>query len=325
MNIFMHNKKCPVKKIKETPDGWNLYPTDNDKVPIFIKKKDYSGKMPPFFRWPWQKLELNLCLVHDFQVSASLNGHTLFEILEEDYPLAIKELLKEGEKLHQEAEVFRKNYDATLKEKLNDYLKGIALNPNLEDELSTLKLCLRVYMKLHLFNDPLEQMRLQRLNLMMLICKMAQRIYMRHVNEERPLGIALASFKYSLTNGFPHYRDRVENYEKLLPQQKDEKIFELYYEVDELMSRTLLPIKDDSLKRYLNYLTREVLGIFSDDMACLDCHNPYDARNSRISSDERTYRLNYGKMKLLKYKSFVLPEVFTDDVVEYFICNYNLK
>lgn len=215
MNIFMDKEKVSVKKIKETSDGWNLYPTDRDDAPIFISKKNYSGKMPPFFRWPWQEVELELTSVGEFQVSAALDGHTLFEISEKDYPAAVKELLEQGEVLHQEAVASVKKRDDAIKEALAAYLKVVPCNPNLESELSFLKLCLRVYMKMHLFKGTSGQDRLQRLNLMMLICQIVQRIYTRHVDEKATFGITMASFGYSLRCDFPHYAARMEDYERV--------------------------------------------------------------------------------------------------------------
>ncbi len=51
----MTQRKFVIKKIKKVDDGWNLYPVDDPRLPIFISNKYYSGKMPPFFRWPWEK------------------------------------------------------------------------------------------------------------------------------------------------------------------------------------------------------------------------------------------------------------------------------
>ena len=71
-----------------------LYPLDKKDKPVFISNKNYAGKMPPFFKYPWQKLKLEVTEVLDFQVAVALNGVTLFEIKEEDYPPEIKEKLK---------------------------------------------------------------------------------------------------------------------------------------------------------------------------------------------------------------------------------------
>lgn len=91
------------------------------------------------------------------------------------------------------------------------------------------------------------------------------------------------------------------------------------------MGDILPPIEDDALKRYLNYLTRQVLSVFSNDMAELNRNQLRDAWGHRICDDEGDYKHIYQKMKLLKFESFLLPEVFTDKVIKDFICSYNLK
>lgn len=326
MNIFINRKNFSVRKIKKVVDGWKLYPTNSNETSVFISEKNYSGRMPPFFRWPWQTLELELTLVNDFQISAVLGGYKLFEISEKDYPPEIKKLLERGDELYQKAMITAKERDISIKKALKAYLKDVALIPNLENELSTLKVCLRVYMKMHLFKGPSGQDYMQRLNLMMLICKIAQRIYTRHVDEKATFGIVMAFFEYTFRCNFPHYEDCVEDYEKIVKEQKrSEKIFELYREVDGLMGEILPPINNDSLKRYLNYLTRQVLSVFSDDMAYLDCNHLRDAWGKRIDDDEGDYKELYKEMKMLKFESFLLPEVFTDEVICDFIHSYNLK
>ena len=104
MNIFMEKKSCLVKKIKQTDNGWNLYPVDEEEKPIFISRENYSGDMPPFFKWPWQQVRLKITQIQDFQVSASIDDIMLFEIPEKDYPEEIKKRLLYGEKLQKDYE-----------------------------------------------------------------------------------------------------------------------------------------------------------------------------------------------------------------------------
>lgn len=325
MNAFIQQKKYRIEKIEKTSDGWKLYPTDKEYPPVFISKENYSGKMPPFFRWPRQKLELKVTTVKDFQVSAVLNGHTLFEVQEKDYPAAVKEYLAKAQVLQQEQMALAKERDDAIKEALKDYLIDIPLNPNLEEELSSLRLCLRAYMRLHLFKGPHDREHTVRLNLMFLICKIAQRIYARHVKEDHILGIAVASLTFGMPY-YPHYACRIEEYEKILAEQgiSDEGL-SLYREVDALMASELPPIQDDALKRYLNYLTRLVLDRFATDMATLDCKHCTNGWGRRLYSDEKDYEMVYKEMELLKLESFLLPETFTDEVIEDFIRDYSLK
>lgn len=91
--------------------------------------------------------------VLDFQVAAVLNGVTLFEIKEEDYLPEIKERLKNGRRHLQEIELEDQQEDEEINAALVEYLqkmpvKKVAL---LENDLSNLKVCLRVFLQLHCF------------------------------------------------------------------------------------------------------------------------------------------------------------------------------
>ena len=140
MGIFMNKKSCEVTKIEPITDGWMLYPLDKKAEPVFISNKNYADKMPPFFKYPWQKLKLEVTEVLDFQVAAVLNGVTLFEIKEEDYPPEIKEKLKKER---------RKQEDEEIKAALVEYLQKMPVKKVAlwENDLSNLK----VFLRLHCF------------------------------------------------------------------------------------------------------------------------------------------------------------------------------
>lgn len=330
MNIFMKKESLLVKKIERKTNGWNLYPLDKDQKPVFISDKNYAGKIPPFFKWPWQKAELLITRVGDFQISAALNKVTLFEIPEENYPAEVKQILEKGEKLLAEAKAYEDAENNEIKKALTEYLPLLPLNPDLENDFSRFKICLRAYLKLHWFKGQPGPEHIQRVNLMAQLCQIAQRIYTRHINEDEFFGTISGQLKYGFRiwgSVYPHYSMDVKTIEEAVnDKSKTDVTLEEYYEADKLLTETLPPIQNDLLRRYLNYVIRDVLSVFANDFSDFDCGLSKHAwTGKRLLTDEEEYSFQYKKMKMLKYTSFILPEQFSDQSIASFINNYNLK
>lgn len=330
MNIFMRKESLLVKKIERKTDGWNLYPLDKNQKPVFISNKNYVGKMPPFFKWPWQKAELLITRVGDFQISATLNDVTLFEIPEENYPEEIRKELERGEKLLAAAEAYEEAENNKIKKALTEYLPLLPPNPDWENDFSRFKICLRAYLKLHCFKGQPGPEHDQRVNLMAQLCQIAQRIYTRHINENEFFGTINGQLKYGFRiwgSVYPHYSMDVKSIEEAVnDKSKTDTTLEEYYEADKLLTETLPPIQNDLLRRYLNYVIRDVLSVFANDFSYFHCHlSKHGWSGKRLLTDEEEYTFQYKKMKMLKYTSFILPEQFSDQSIASFINNYNLK
>lgn len=329
MNIFMEKKSCLVKKIKQTDNGWNLYPIDEKEKPIFISRDNYSGNMPPFFKWPWQQVRLKITQIQDFQVSASIDDIMLFEIPEKDYPEEIKKRLLYGEKLQKDYEEKQNKANEAILKALNEYLQTWPQNPHLESQISELKICFRPYLQLHLFKGPSSPEYVQRVNLMTKLCSIAQRIYYRHFDEKSLLGTASAYWKYGMPvfgEPFPHYTLRAEEIEQAVnDKSKTDVTLEDYYEADRLLTEVLPQIEDELLKRYLNYTIRDVLRAYAKDLNELSSHYLTDAWDNRICTNEREYQRQFERMELLTYHSLILSEQFSDQTIKNFIGSYTLK
>ena len=329
MNIFMEQKSCLVKKIKQTDNGWNLYPVDEEEKPIFISRDNYSGNMPPFFKWPWQQVRLKITQIQDFQVSASIDDIMLFEIQEKNYPEEIKKRLSYGEKLQKDYEEEQNKANEAILKALNEYLQTWPQNQHLESQISELKICFRPYLQLHLFKGPSTPEYVQRVNLMAKLCEIAQRIYYRHFDEKGLLGTASAYLKYGTPvfgEPFPHYSLRAEEVKQAVkdPHTTDVTLAD-YYEVDRLLTEVLPPIEDELLQRYLNYTVRDVLRYYARDLHKLSANYLTDAWDKRICLDEQEYQRQFKSMELLKYHSLILPEHFSDQNLQDFIGYYTLK
>lgn len=329
MNIFMKKESCLVKKIKQTDNGWNLYPVDDEEKPIFISCKNYSGNMPPFFKWPWQQVRLEVIQIDDFQVSASINDIKLFEIQEKDFPEEIKKRLCYGEQLQKNYEEKRKKTDEAIVKALNSYLQIWSRNPNLESQISELKICFRPYLQLHLFKGPSAPEYVQRVNLMAKLCEIAQRIYYRHFDEKSLFGATSGYLKYGIqlfNELYPSYNLRVEEIEQAVKDKsKTDVTLANYYEADRLLTEVLPQIEDELLKRYLNYTVRDILRYYATDLNKLSTHYLTDAWGKRTCTDEEEYQRQFESMKLLKYHSLILPEQFSDQIIKNFVASYTLK
>ena len=127
-NVFIKKICFRVRKIKKCPEGWVLgsargnKETDEDRV-VFISNKYYTGKIPPFFKWPWQKLYLEFEQVDGFMLSAKINNKTLFTVASENLPPEIKVKLEKGEKLLQEAKAHYEQLDKDIKDALEKVIR----------------------------------------------------------------------------------------------------------------------------------------------------------------------------------------------------------
>lgn len=330
MNIFMRKETFLIKRIEKVISGWNLYPVEKNNQPVFISKDNYSGKMPPFFKWPRQKVKLEITRIQDNMLSAVLNGIKLFEIAEADYPPEVKKILQKGEKLEQEADAAIKAQDNAIKAALSEYLLTVPLNPGLEDEISKFHICLRAYLKLHLFKGASTKDYLRRLNLMALIFEIARRIYCRHVDERDFLGITMGELRFGMHlfgEVYPSYRIDVKEIENAVKDKsKTDVSLADYYEAEKLIAQMLPETANTLLLRYLNYVVRDVLSVFSGDYSEFDCKLLKDGwTGRRICTNEQDYKYQYKNMKMLKYSSFILPDVIPDKAIDSFIQNYNLK
>lgn len=325
MNIFMHVDDYSIKRIEKVANGWNLYPAEKDSKPVFISIENYSGKMPPFFKWPWEEVKLKITRVSDYMVSAVLKDVKLFEIQETDYPSKVKETLKKGEIMERNFNLKCEEEDSKIEAALCEYMKTLPPGNHLEDEASRLPICLRAYLKAHLFKGRLTPDYLQRLNLMYLIFGIVLRIYRRHVDERELFDTTLATFRFK--QPYPGYRIDVREIENAVKDKKQTDVtLEPYYEIDKLLNIMLPPIGDALLRRYLNHVIQEVLHLYANDNADFDRNKLKDGwTGKRICTDEQDYKYQYKVLHLHKYKSFIMPEIIADEDFDDFIRDYSLK
>ena len=322
-NVFIKKTCFRVRKIKKCPEGWVLgsargnKETDEDRV-VFISNKYYAGKMPPFFRWPWQKLYLEFAQVYGFICSAKINDKVLFEISRADFPPDIKAKLEEDEKKLQKTKAFYEQMDNDIKAALAEYLPKIPVNPLFEDEMADLHVCFRAYLKLHWQKSKQIPDFKQRLSLATSLCKAAQRICKRHFDFSTSLSIVFMLLKAPLFF-HPSYRTDIKFLEEQNPDAA-KSLFATYYEIDEMLDALLPKVENESLKRYLIYVVEKLCLIFISDYVEFARNN----NHNQLDSDTQIYRNCCSDVKLPYFSNFILPDTFAKNETETFFQTHSL-
>lgn len=326
MNMFIIEKSYVIKKIKSVADGWKLYPQDKKEKEIFISKQYYAGKMP--FKFPWQTFKLDIVYVWGskdeeigFITSAVLDGNKLFEVPKEDYPEDVKKRIDIGEELNRKKQEHIDTVNKVVISELALYLPLVLVdeaNLNLENRISKLNVDLRFYLKLHYFKGEKTPEYRQRVKLMIMLCSIAERMYKRHVNMDDCINVGLSAIGFDLFS--------IGYTEDDMFFTKESPAMQTYFEVDELLTEMLPPIENMRLRKYLNYVARDILRVFAQDYSLIykGKLDPFEFFHEEYS-DEKVFRLNIEKMQMPKFKSFILPKVFSDDEISTFKYNYNLK
>ena len=332
LSIFIEKTTLPLRRIEKCDDGWKLYPAGQSEQPIFISRQQYDGKMPPTFKFFWEKRILTLKKYDDFIVSAHLDGVLLFEVEAKSYPEKLKKEIAAVEQNYQNYLEQCKKEDEQLEKDLVDYLPLISTCSTLEDDISSLRVPLRVYLKLHFFRGTPSSDFQQRLALMFVLSQIAERIYKRHVSEtDKKYSLDLDCCFAALRFGplfhddiFPNYHFDMKRMEEAVGLESAHETYENYYEAEQLIAERL-PKCPENIKRYLNYVVRELLYLFAEDWNELQSNFMRDGwNNSRLCSDEQDYQYCFEKMKLLHYTNIILPEKIPQNKIDDFVKHFNL-
>ena len=312
-------KSYEIKKIKSVANGWKLYPQDKNEKEIFISKQDYGGKIP--FKLPWQTYKLDIAYVDFipiFIISATLNGNKLFEIPKEDYPENVKTKIALEEEILQQKQEKKEKLNNEIISALKAYLPSVPVTKSvtdLEDKISKLNVDLRFYLKLHLFMGDAKPEYRQRLELMVVLCSIANRLHKRRISKN---DYSNASYISGLFNLYKETRPHYSTDNIFLVKSDTTPYIRTYFETETLLKEMLPPIENEQLRKYLNYVARDVLRVFACDYAKIyerKIVGQWRIFNPSIS-DEAAFR--YTEMQMPKYTSFVLPKVFSDKEIDYF-------
>ena len=321
MNIFIKESYFFIQKIKSTSDGWMLY--SKSHKPVFISKKNYTGKMPSSFKLLWQSVFFEYQYIDDFIIFARLNHTTLFKVPESEYPEHIKKKLEQGEHLWNE---YYKNASEKYKEirkALQSYLLTIPLANDWEEQCSKLPICLRAYLQYQWYMKPSTPELLQKINLMLRIFQLVEIINKRHSHKEQFW--VLHELKRCGSVIWGCYID-IDTQEKAIAL-KDGKhsSLRLHREVENLITTNLPPVQNKWLCNYLNFLIRDILNIYLLDQGYLSIYRQRDGWSGRyLLTDEEEYKRQYEDMKLLQYKSFIFSEEIPVSELKVFLENYSL-
>ena len=164
---------------------------------------------------------------------------------------------------------------------------------------------------------------------MLLLCRVAERFCKRRLDLSDSMKVALfewgfvlsCSFYFNLLGG---YRTDVREFEKSNDSEDNEVIFSEYYELERLVDESFPMMENVLLKRYLVFVVHKVVIDFLDDCGKFLVNQSTTLLGKRLLTDNEDYRRNVQKMRLLKFKSFILPEVFPEEKIKDFVYSYNI-
>ena len=319
-NIFIKQTKVKVKKVTEISDGWLLYPIDDADEPVFISNQYYVGKMPPFFRFPWQKFTLLFTSIDNFILSAQINNKILFTMSEDNLPPNVKSKLNAGRKIAQEIKEQNDEIDNKIKIALEEYLSVIEVKSLLEDEMKDLHICFRAYLKLHWQKGKICSASKERLSLAIFLCQAAQKMCQRHFALDSCIVLFLP---FTTSARFQDdYRMDIEALSKINSDMVN--VFSDYYEIDELLSYFLPKVENRLLKRYLVYVVENLCSLFIYDYSGFMSKVNYSIMTGqRTNTDLEVYR-SCKNIKMPYFSNFILPDKFDETVAKNFFYSCSL-
>lgn len=319
--MIVKEQSFQIRKIEKADGVWILYPKLKDVEPIKLNADVVQGKLPPTWKWPWQSYKLNITRYDDFIAYAQMDGIVLFDIPETDFPDRIKQELSRARSIDAAYNQFQQDYQASVKKQLAEYLPSIEKVANMEDAITKLPVCWRMFLKMRLSYFNTEKST-QGLYLLYRLTDIAKRIYQRHVDDEAPLSVMFAYHEFSLRlledAGYDEICiDAIEQDADYIKHDS----YVLYREVKKALTESL-PTAPKRLQYYLNFLVRKMLTDYAEDYATLVCKRPRDLFGDTINTDQEAYRYLAADMKLPKFSSFILNENFDKSQIETLIMEF---
>ena len=263
----------PIDKITESADCWLIYPLSEDDAattpsgPIKILKQYYSGQLPRITSFLKKLLfadKLDVTLIGNTVISATMNGTHLFTLKEEQYPDELKQELAQ-----------ERAYNEKISSYLEEYLKGFPQKLPLDFHtiLEDLPPMLMPYIYLH---KQYDRTTTKRLNLSCILVKICAEIY-HQAFPENPRDYRFCSLldvwykcRYqSLISSdleqFFFLEKAYQKFNKALPKELNKGSGKIYFEIKRLLEEKL-PIKPHpELKKYFMTCCAEILYAYVQD------------------------------------------------------------
>ncbi|MBQ9270878.1 MAG: hypothetical protein IJ218_01255 [Alphaproteobacteria bacterium] len=318
--MIIKEKSFKIKKIKETNENWLLYPK-GEAQPLIVPKAKICAKLPPVWKFPWQCHTLNLKSVADYVIYAEMDGAVLRNIAEDNYPEHVKQRIAQIRQCEEAFKQEKREHIGSLKVLLEEYLPQVPEIKELEDNISELPVCWRMYLKMLLPMQYQNADSRQRLTLMYVLITIANRIYKRYVNTDEMFDINCAVVDFTLRHWtvFDLTDVLVEEIENK-PKHQNSKAFDAYFEVRAELRR-VLPQAPQRLEVYLVQTVCGLLETYAEDLALLNGKRSYTLLGESVSGDSAAYQWLRQEMKLPKISSLIVEKQFTDEDV----ANFNLS
>lgn len=314
-----------IKKIEEKTDCWIIYPYKSSGVSlstITILKQYYNGSLPsisglkyykgqlPFISGFLRQLsrpnKLDVTLLGDFVISATMNGTHLFTLTEEQYPDKLKKELAIKRAYNERILAEERAYIERISSLLNDYLEKISAKPPSELRLSMLindlPPVLKPYINQHnLYDSTATEERLYISSILSGICA---DIYHQEIPKDPKeylcsdkhwfcLAARYEGLYAGLASDLKHIFD-LEEHNKELSDDLKETFFVKTCQRIKIRLQKRLPIDPpDELMKYFIICCAEILQAYAQDYSAItdtdECH--IDEKN----------------LELTKYTNLILP------------------
>lgn len=306
---LLAEKSMIVGKIRKEKGGWTLFSQKSLSESVFISSEYYQGKMPPFIRFPWRELKLSYVCVNGCVLKAVLNDQLLYKISEESYPQKVKDLITETA----EDEKRMSEREAQISKALNIYLSQIPIDPELENKILKMPVCFRAFLQMHFLTGDQSKEAFRRLNLVYLLCNIADRIRRRYCTSILqttvhvfPDGLLLDDY-WKMNEASI---ERIKNLDKLLPQ------------IISATDMILPPVEDKHLQWYLICDVKRLIRKFVADTETLERNYTLDPWDKRCATDCQDYRDHWQMMELPEFKTLLLPDKISEENMRYFFEHY---
>lgn len=269
-----------VKRVKKYKNSYLIY-CKQRKEPFALPVKLCIGKLPPKFKWPWQKSSLEVETIGNLAMEAKFDGIQIYHRKEESLTPEQKDYIKV---IEEEQRIFNERiavHKKLLEKLLERFLINYSSNILLVNEIEKLPVCAKMWLKALFFNRSQDANNLKRLAMLAEFAQIADEIYQSTNNNE--IMTSSDNFIYAhcpLSNILCFDQDGV---------------------IKDILRRHKFFLEDDAENHLINFLDkslRDILCLYIKDVVYIKHHAKKDDYGNRRYSDKEEYRNFYKKMRL---------------------------
>ena len=316
-----------VKKIMKSGESWIIRGTDEKEYKIPLSD-DNNGKLPPKFKFPWQKHILEIETLWDEILFAQMDGVKLFR--KHSPSPATQKLVNLFDKAMAQETEERLLIKEQITLRLNNFIEVQEIPNDLEKQINSMPFLFRGWLKGLLYSQKQTCFDKKKLTLLFRLSRTANAILKRYngdtLDSWKTLNGLSMMLKDYLQQDDVHYQLHMpEDVLKIHQDAEDKYQFPgRYGECKEAVWENGLFEKDDVQKHLLLFFTmfvRKIMRAYVDDMDTLRYSIRRDFYGRRIYSDEEEYKNAIDKLKLHKLTDDFWDVCLSEKQIDYLV-NY---